>query len=132
MVTELCGHNNLSRYLKKSALGRLSDSEACYIFKKVCVGVQYLHNQHLCHRDLKLTNILIDRKYRVKIVDFGFAVETQKIHSMYCGTPSYMAPEIVNKLHYRGKPVDIWALGVVLYKLLTGEYPFGCKFFFDR
>ena len=86
-----------------------------------------MHDRGMCHRDLKMTNILINNKGIVKIIDFGFATESQNKLRMYCGTPSYMPPEMVNKITYYGMPLDVWSLGVVLYKLLTGEYPFGAE-----
>jgi MAP/microtubule affinity-regulating kinase len=101
--------------------------EAQYVFKQILDGVKYMHDKGLCHRDLKMTNILINSRGEVKIIDFGFSVEAYHKLRMYCGTPSYMPPEMVNKKSYYGKPLDIWSLGVVLYKLLTGEYPFGGK-----
>jgi serine/threonine protein kinase len=61
----------------------------------------------------------------VKIIDFGFAAPALHPLKMYCGTRSYMSPEIINKQTYMGKNSDIWSLGVVLYKLVTGEYAFG-------
>jgi len=125
LVTELCGSNTLSRYCRKKQLKRLDDLEAYSVFKQVVDGVRYIHKKGFCHRDLKLTNILIDHTSIVKIIDFGFASTGEGEHSMYCGTPSYMAPEIVDKKSYDGLKVDVWAIGVVLYKLLTGEYPFG-------
>ena len=66
----------------------------------------------------------------MKIIDFGFAAPASKPLKMYCGTRSYMPPEIIDKMTYFGKQCDIWSLGVVLFKLVTGEYPFGGKFFF--
>lgn len=61
----------------------------------------------------------------IKIIDFGFSVicSPQKL-KVFCGTPSYMAPELVKKHDYEGKPVDMWALGVLLYVMLTGTFPF--------
>ena len=87
-----------------------------------------MHGMGFAHRDLKMTNILIDESLIVKIIDFGFSCSANRMHSMYCGTPSYMPPEIVQKGNYQAKPVDIWTLGCVLYKLATNEYTFGGRF----
>ena len=69
---------------------------------------------------------MVNENYEVKIIDFGFSLFTTKNKklNLHCGTPSYMAPELVAKKDYLGSPVDIWALGVLLYKMLTGYYPF--------
>lgn len=74
---------------------------------------------------MKLDNILYcaDSK-KVKIVDFGFASSNKDLLKVFCGTPSYMAPEIVNKKEYRGDRADMWACGVVMYVMLTGYFPF--------
>ena len=82
----------------------------------------------MIHRDIKLDNILIEEGTRmVKLIDFGFSVLTatpdQRL-KVFCGTPSYMAPEITRKSDYEGRPVDILALGVLLYVMLCGEFPF--------
>lgn len=97
------------------------------MFAPILRAVNYLHSQGIAHRDLKLTNMLVDREFRVKLIDFGFADNTRRTLKAYCGTPSYMAPELVQKKEYVGTAVDIWALGVVLFKMLTGEYAFGCR-----
>jgi serine/threonine protein kinase len=63
----------------------------------------------------------------VKLIDFGFSVLTNTPNQrlkVFCGTPSYMAPEITRKTDYEGRPVDMWALGVLLYVMLTGTFPF--------
>ena len=90
------------------------------------MGVQYLHTKKIAHRDIKLDNIMVNENYDVKIIDFGFSLFTTKNKklNLHCGTPSYMAPELVAKKDYLGSPVDVWALGVLLYKMLTGYYPF--------
>ena len=90
------------------------------------MGIQYLHSKKIAHRDIKLDNIMVNENYDVKIIDFGFSLFTtnNKKLNLHCGTPSYMAPELVAKKDYLGQPVDVWALGVLLYKMLTGYYPF--------
>jgi len=93
----------------------------------VAESVAYLHGINTVHRDIKLDNILIEEGTRmVKLIDFGFSViiaNHQRL-KIFCGTPSYMSPEIVRKHEYDGKPVDMWALGVLLYVMLTGTFPF--------
>lgn len=78
------------------------------------------------HRDLKLENIMIDDRNNIKIIDFGFAVVSQpgtKLRTM-CGTPSYMAPELVQRRDYCGFSTDIWAFGIIAFVMLTGTFPF--------
>lgn len=82
------------------------------------------------HRDIKLENIMVDAveeaKCSVKLIDFGFAIRipSWKKLNIFCGTPTYMSPEITKKHEYFGKPADIWSLGVVLFSLLCGRFPF--------
>jgi serine/threonine protein kinase len=85
----------------------------------------YCHRKCVVHRDVKLENILIGNDLRVKVIDFGFAVVVPPQHSLniFCGTPSYMAPEIVNKKDY-AFGVDVWALGILVFKTLSGHFPF--------
>ena len=102
-------------------------------------GVNYLHERHIIHRDIKLENVIFDKtKSFIKLVDFGFSTCVMPKNSrikIFCGTPTYMAPEIVSKdknaislgqaeKGHAGPPADIWALGVVLYLLLSGKFPF--------
>ena len=92
-------------------------------------AVRYMHSNLICHRDLKIENILVSDRQRIKIIDFGFSIRTQEDVNLkiFCGTSSYMSPEIVRKSEYNGFKADIWALGVVLYVLLTGRFPFKAK-----
>lgn len=82
----------------------------------------------IAHRDLKPENILIHPKtLTIKLIDFGFAIKcdtTSKSSLTYCGTPSYMPPEIILKKEYLPLKSDIWSLGVVIYYVLTSELPF--------
>ena len=93
---------------------------------QVFLGLAYMHSKHICHRDIKLDN-LIYCKGQVKIIDFGFAISSRDKLKVYCGTPSYMLPEIVTKREYCGMEADVWAAGVSLYIILTGYLPFKGK-----
>jgi MAP/microtubule affinity-regulating kinase len=77
------------------------------------------------HRDIKLENIIINNG-TVKLIDFGFCCCTAPDSKLkiFCGTPSYMAPEIVMKKEYLGNPTDIWATGILTYAMLCGQFPF--------
>lgn len=127
IVMQICGTLTLNNFCRQFPGKKLNEEQAYAIFVQICKGVQHMHANGVAHRDLKLTNILIDEEYCVKIIDFGFSCECNELQKMYCGTPSYMSPEIVEKKNYDPRSSDIWSLGVVLFKLLTGEYAFGCK-----
>lgn len=71
---------------------------------------------------------MIDQHMNIKLIDFGFAIKTDKKNlDLFCGTPNYMSPEIVLKKEYAGAPNDIWAFGVLVYKLVTGCFPFASE-----
>ena len=75
----------------------------------------------MCHRDIKLDNLVYhEHSNTLKIIDFGFAMSLKEPLKNLCGTPNFMAPEIVLGREYNGAPADIWACGVVLYVILTG------------
>jgi serine/threonine protein kinase len=129
MILEYYPSGDLFEYVTKN--GKLSVDESLRIFTQTLGAVLYLHKNGCCHRDLKLENVLLDKKMNVKLSDFGFTRElpfvqhgSKSLLSEYCGTGAYMAPEIVKRTPYSGIKIDIWALGVMLYTMLTGEMPF--------
>lgn len=124
MVTELCTGGELYDLVVER--GSLSECEALHIFGQLCLGVSYIHEQGIVHRDLKLENILLDSEHNVKISDFGFtrAVEPHQWLDTRCGTMAYAPPEMLTGARYQGPAVDIWSLGVILYTLLCGYLPF--------
>merc|ERR1719446_102152 len=107
---------------------RLEEGFARRLYHQVCEGVRHCHDRNIVHRDLKLENMLIDTAGQtVKVIDFGFACQVASKETKlkaFCGTPSYMAPEIVRVEAYSGFAADTWALGVVLFALLCGSLPF--------
>jgi serine/threonine protein kinase len=123
---DLAEGNVLSQYYKGLALKRMGESESAMIFKQIVEGMSYCHRLGIYHRDLKTENIMIDKYRRIKIIDFGFSVKsnaTTKL-TLFCGTPNYMSPEIILKREYIGAPSDCWALGVLLFVINAGFFPF--------
>lgn len=123
MVTEYASMGDLSHIIKKhkTACTHMSENKILTYFLQTCVAVSYLHNLNIIHRDLKPANIFIDKEDNVKLGDFGI-VKLMRTFMMYgqtqIGTPLYMCPEIYKRERYDSK-VDIWALGCILYELIT-------------
>jgi len=108
------------------AHGRMKEKEARRIYRQIVSAIDYCHNLHVIHRDLKAENLLLDRNMNVKIADFGFSNQFspgQRLNT-WCGSPPYAAPELFQGKEYSGPEVDIWSLGVVLYVLVCGGLPF--------
>lgn len=103
--------------------GRFNNDASCFYAAQVVLIFQYLHSKNIVYRDLKPENILLDHTGNIKLTDFGFAKKVDYRTWTLCGTPEYIAPEILlNKGH--GTPVDWWALGILLYEMLSGNPPF--------
>ncbi|XP_067672571.1 calcium/calmodulin-dependent protein kinase type II delta chain-like isoform X7 [Haliotis asinina] len=106
-----------------------SEADASHCIQQILEGVNHCHQNHVIHRDLKPENLLLASKAKgaaVKLADFGLAIEVQGDQQAwfgFAGTPGYLSPEVLRKDPY-GKPVDIWACGVILYILLVGYPPF--------
>jgi serine/threonine protein kinase len=108
--------------------GPLPENIAMYYFNQLCSIVNYCHSLGIYHRDIKLENMMIDSRYQLKLIDFGLAhigvPFTKTTLSLICGTPLYMAPELVANHTYFGDKVDSWVVGVVYFIFLTGIPPF--------
>lgn len=126
LVMELVDGCSLYELLKKQTQRKISEENARKIIKQVLKALYYCHSRNVTHRDIKLENVIVSDDFKVKLIDFGFStcIPVEKRVRMFCGTPSYMAPEIVKKIEYCGPPVDIWATGVLFYVLLSGKFPF--------
>ncbi|GMI25363.1 hypothetical protein TeGR_g5020 [Tetraparma gracilis] len=116
--------------------GRFNDEKARKYFRQLVTGLSYCNSKGVCHRDLKPENLLLDGQANLKISDFGLSAlytggdgdgeainRTTMLHTT-CGTPNYVAPEVLEDKGYDGRKADIWSCGVILYVLLAGFLPF--------
>lgn len=113
----------------KISKGRFSEDLSRRYFQQLITAVGYCHARGVFHRDLKPENLLLDENFNLKITDFGLSAVTEQVrpdgllHTL-CGTPAYVAPELLAKKGYDGAKVDIWSCGVVLFVLIAGYLPF--------
>lgn len=127
MVMELCQGGDLFSLL--AAAQRFSEVEASWMIRKILAGVSYCHRKQVVHRDLKLENILLKVRsngaVEPKLADFGLAafLEAGQTAAGLVGSPFYVSPEAIRAKEC-GRPADIWAVGVVLYTMLSGRLPF--------
>ena len=128
IIMEYINGGNLFSYVKKRR--KLSEKVAKFLFRQIILGINHIHSNLIVHRDIKLENILIDMNNNIKICDFGIGIilssENQILYS-HCGTPMYIAPEIITSTKekgYKGFPVDIWSAGIALYIMVSGRLPF--------
>ncbi|CAM6089012.1 unnamed protein product [Calypogeia fissa] len=116
----VCG-GEFFTYLRST--GRFDENTTRFYAAQVLVSFEYIHNMDIIYRDLKPENMLLDQDGNIKIADFGFAKKIDRRTFTLCGTPDYLAPELIlNKGH--GKPVDWWAFGVLVFEMLAGYPPF--------
>ena len=118
---ELINGGELFTYLR--GVGRFPVEQARFYICQIILIFDYLHGKNIIYRDLKPENILIHKSGYLKLTDFGFAKVVESRTYTLCGTPEYLAPEIIlNKGH--GKPVDWWTTGILLYEMIAGIDPF--------
>lgn len=109
--------------------GRMHEKEARKYFQQLINAVDYCHSRGVYHRDLKPENLLLDVNGNLKVSDFGLSALSQQVRDdgllhTTCGTPNYVAPEVLNDHGYDGTTADLWSCGVILFVLLAGYLPF--------
>ena len=132
IVTEHIEGGDLGDYCANYPNG-VPERIAKWPFKKLLKATELLHKNNICHRDLKLENIMYNKEtHKLKLIDFGFATETTNVknddedvlHTDSCGSVHYAAPEVIQQKPYDGKKADVWSLGIILFILLSGLFPF--------
>jgi len=125
MVMEYVDGCDLMAYILQK--GGLPEHECQKLFVQLVSALSYCHERDIIHRDIKHTNILVDKNGDIKLIDFGLSNyfgQDGQLLSTFCGTPAFAAPEMILGKKYQGPEVDIWSLGVVLYSMLAAKFPF--------
>jgi len=127
IMLEVCPNLTLNEFMRRRPAKRLSEPEAMFYIYDLVMALQYLHQRRVIHRDLKLGNLFLDDEMRLKVGDFGLAAQLEQHgekRRTICGTPNYIAPEILEGKRGHSFEVDVWSLGVILYTMIVGRPPF--------
>uniref|UniRef100_A0A8C1G3S5 Protein kinase X-linked n=1 Tax=Cyprinus carpio TaxID=7962 RepID=A0A8C1G3S5_CYPCA len=121
MLMEYVNGGELFSYLRNR--GRFSNSTGMFYSAEIVCAIEYLHSKEIVYRDLKPENILLDSEGHIRLTDFGFAKKLSERTWTLCGTPEYLAPEVIQSKGH-GRAVDWWALGVLIFEMLAGAHFF--------
>ncbi|ORY94502.1 kinase domain protein, partial [Syncephalastrum racemosum] len=125
LIVELCENKTLADMIKRRV--RITEEETRYFLVQLLEACRYMHDNRVIHRDIKLSNIFLDKNMDPKLGDFGLAallLSSQDRKKTVCGTPNYIAPEILFPKKGHDHKVDLWSIGVVMFTLLVGKHPF--------
>uniref|UniRef100_A0A0N5CGP0 Aurora kinase n=1 Tax=Strongyloides papillosus TaxID=174720 RepID=A0A0N5CGP0_STREA len=126
LVLECAMYGSMDKDLKNSDLGYYDAKTACKYTIQITDALNYCHSNNVIHRDLKTQNVLLDHCKNVKLCDFGCSTLTEGKNTTFCGTAEYLPPEMITdkKVVSYDEKIDIWALGILIFEMLTGETPF--------
>ena len=126
LVMDFVNGGELFFHLKRE--GRFSEDRVRFYAAECVLALEHLHSRGIIYRDLKPENILLDAEGHVKLTDFGLSKTGIKGDqtSTFCGTPEYLAPEVIKGAGY-GVEVDLWSLGLVMFEMLCGHHPYKIK-----
>ncbi|XP_067681470.1 testis-specific serine/threonine-protein kinase 3-like [Haliotis asinina] len=124
IVMEHAGHGDLLEYIKLR--GAQPEDQARKMFRQLMDGIDYLHKNHIAHRDLKCENLLLDSQNVIKVSDFGFSrfYDNGVTSKTFCGSAAYAAPEVLQGIPYFVPLHDIWAMGIILYIMVCASMPY--------
>ncbi|EAY04134.1 CAMK family protein kinase [Trichomonas vaginalis G3] len=128
IVQEFCSKGSLYNYILSSRF--LTEHETLRITYQILDALSYLHSLGIAHRDIKPENIVFDESMTPKLIDFGFATDEivkNKLHHTQCGSVAYVAPEVLTPFGYDPMKTDIWSLGITIYVMITGCFPWNFK-----
>jgi len=126
LFMEYLQEGDLYSYIQK--YGSFEESRARFIFQQMLAAMTFCHEAKICHHDIKLENFVVDQFFRVKLIDFGYAIDfttkpTTEMFHVFNGSPAYSAPEILDRKPH-DESVDVFSLGTCLFYMLSAEFPF--------
>lgn len=126
LILEFFDAPNLAEVMLKRKGQGLAESIVRKVIRQLVEALAHCHEKGICHLDIKPENVIVNSDWQIKLIDFAFSVKMidQSKLKKYCGTPSYMAPEVLKRECFYPQKADAWAVGVVAFKLLTGTTPF--------
>lgn len=123
LISDYCPGGDLMSYISQNV--KIDEEKAAEMFSQIAKGIKFCHSQGIAHRNLNLESILLDKDDHIRISNFGLSgfIGERKLMDSFCTSPCYAAPECLYHKPYDGRKSDIWSLGVILFIMITGNYP---------